>query len=82
MDNYGAYVLIQSQPQKTQEVWRALQDIPYVKKAHQTAGRFDAVLYLEANDEKEIYTAIVEKIRRIDGVQHSETLFAPKSFQK
>lgn len=82
MENFNAYVLIQTQPQKTQECWKALQDIPYVKKAHLTAGRYDVVLYLEANEEKQLYNSIVDRIRKIDGIQYSETLFAPQSFQQ
>jgi len=75
-----AYVLISSESRNTNETFGRLMDIPGVKSAYQTTGRWDAILFVECDDWNALPRLVVDKIRNLEGVRHTETLFAFERF--
>lgn len=73
-----AYVLVRTQPNKTENCWNRLREIPGIKTAHTTTGRYDAILYVEGKTENDLIDTVVHKIRNVEGVTYTETLWAPK----
>lgn len=71
-----AYVLVSTDPKGTNDTFGRLCDIQGVKSAYQTAGRYDSVLWVEAENYNDIPKIVCDKIRSIEGVRHTETLFA------
>ncbi|MFH1017719.1 MAG: Lrp/AsnC ligand binding domain-containing protein [Pseudomonadota bacterium] len=71
-----AYVLVSTEPRKHTETYNHLCDIPGVKSAHQTTGRYDVILWCEANDASAMSKMVIDKVRGVDGIRRTETLFA------
>ena len=72
----NAYVLVSTEPRTHTETYRRLCDIPGVKTAYQTTGRYDVILWCEATDISSMSKMVIEKVRTVDGIRRTETLFA------
>ena len=68
-----AIVYIRTDPGKALALLDAVKNLPGVKFAAATAGRFDIVARIEAADLKALGDAVVSKIQNIPGVRYTET---------
>jgi len=68
-----ACVLIKAVPTKMDNILKSILELPEVKKAYFTYGRFDIVCFLEAEDSAKV-SSLTAKINSIEGVRSSETL--------
>ena len=68
----AAYVLINSEPSLTQEVFERLTTIPN-GKARQVTGPYDIVLVLEVESPEYIGKILRERVRPIRGVSNTVT---------
>lgn len=73
---FHAYVLCAIEPKYTQEAYRRLTDTQGIKHCHMTSGSWDAILYVEADDPQTLSKTVISKVRSIEGVRRTETLFA------
>lgn len=76
MNKTWAYVLVSMEPRYTNETYRKICDTPGVKSAYQTTGRWDAICWVEGNGPEDICRTVIEKVRKIEGITRTETLFA------
>ena len=82
MTNFHAYVLLRTDPLKTENCFKRLCDTPGVKRAHYTVGHYDTILWVEGKDEKDLFDIITNKVRKIEGVCFTETLWVPEELNK
>ena len=68
-----ACVLLKVVPTKADRILAIVRDMKQVRKAYFTYGRFDIVVFLEAEDYREL-RRITTKINEIKGVRSTETL--------
>lgn len=68
-----ACVLIKAVPTKMDAILKMLNEVPQVKKAYFTFGRFDLACFIEAGDPREV-SNITAKINSMEGVRSTETL--------
>ena len=59
----------------TYSIKEELEDIPTVVDVKETEGMYDIVLVMKSDSVEEIKQTIVNKIRLIDGIRSSLTLF-------
>jgi len=68
-----AIVYIRTDPRKALALLDKIKNLPGVKFAAATAGRFDIVARIEAADIKTLGDAVVGKIQGIPGIRYTET---------
>ena len=68
-----AIVYIRTDPGKALALLDKIKNLPGVKFAAATAGRFDIVARIEAADIKTLGDAVVGKIQGIPGIRYTET---------
>ncbi len=71
-----AYVLCATDPSETSEVYRTLTSIEGVVSCHHTTGSWDVVCLVEGETPQDISRLVRNKIRAVQGVRNTETLFA------
>lgn len=71
--NCCAYVAIKTDPKTTKDVFRRLHDTRGVKQANTVTGRYDIIVRLEADSQRDVFNAVMSEIRTYPGVQHTET---------
>jgi DNA-binding Lrp family transcriptional regulator len=69
-----AYVLINADVGKENDVLRELKKVPSVKEAYFVYGVYDIVAKIETNDVRELKEVVVTKIRRLDYVRSTLTM--------
>jgi DNA-binding Lrp family transcriptional regulator len=69
----SAYALIRITPNKVKNVVKGLGEINGVKKTDPVTGPFDAIVFIEANDMKELGKVILADIHSLDGVIDTTT---------
>jgi DNA-binding Lrp family transcriptional regulator len=69
-----AYVLINADVGKENDVLRELKKVPSVKEAYFVYGVYDIVAKVETNDVRELKEVVVTKIRRLDYVRSTLTM--------
>jgi DNA-binding Lrp family transcriptional regulator len=69
-----AYVLINIEPGKTEDVVRLVRSVENVRFSFLVAGRYDMIASIEAKDMKDISDIVCSKIRSIQGISKTETL--------
>ncbi len=67
-----AYILVNTEPARTQEVVKQLRDIPgaFVREV---LGPYDVVVELEADTQEDITAALRHRIRPINGITDTVT---------
>jgi uncharacterized protein with GYD domain len=67
-----AYILVNTEPARTQEVVKQLRDIPgaFVREV---LGQYDVVVELEADTQEDITAALRNQIRPINGITDTVT---------
>lgn len=71
-----AYVLIKTEVKKEQDVYDALVNLEEITGLYKLFGEYDLIAKVEARDFGKISDAIVDKIRKIQGVSDTHTLAA------
>ena len=61
--NYCAYVAIKTDPKTTKEVFRKIADTRGVKQAHLVTGRYDMLILVEGEQQKNIFNTVLSEIR-------------------
>jgi DNA-binding Lrp family transcriptional regulator len=69
-----AYVLIVTDPVRTKDVMRKIQEIPEVSESHEVMGPYDIIVEISAQDLAEIPPILGERIRRIEGIESTTSL--------
>jgi DNA-binding Lrp family transcriptional regulator len=69
----SAYALVRISPNKVKTVVQEARKIPGVKVVHPVTGPYDAIIYLEAADMKELGKVILAEIHGLDGVIDTTT---------
>ncbi len=77
-----AIVLLKVQPKKVNAVANALLEIKNVSEVYSVGGRFDIVAMIRAQDNDGLATTVTEGFLTVDGIEHSETLIAFRTFSK
>jgi DNA-binding Lrp family transcriptional regulator len=73
-----AIVLITSNPGKDREVANNLKNVEGVGNVYLAAGRYDVVAEVQAPDDDSMLALIYDKIRRIDNIKKTHTMFCLK----
>jgi len=69
-----AYVLINADVGKENDVLGELKDIPSVKEAYFVYGVYDIVAKIETSDVRELKEVVVTKIRKLEYVRSTLTM--------
>ncbi len=69
----SAYALVRISPNKVKNVVNEAKKIPGIKLVHPVTGPYDAIIYLEAEDMKELGKVILAEIHGLDGVIDTTT---------
>lgn len=69
----SAYALVRISPNKVKNVVSDAKKITGVKVVHPVTGPYDAIIYLEAEDMKELGKVILAEIHGLDGVIDTTT---------
>ncbi len=81
-DVYFAYVLINTETGKEDEVVEKISELEETKEVCVTYGTFDVVVKLEAPDSERLRDIILKKIRNMRGVRSTITLIGTKPLCK
>ena len=76
MKMISAYVLGKVEPNQEKKVVSGLKSIKGIKKAEITFGQYDFVAEVEAKDEIELKSILVDKVRLVSGIAATMTLIA------
>jgi DNA-binding Lrp family transcriptional regulator len=69
----SAYALVRISPNKVKNVVQDAKKIPGVKIVNPVTGPYDAIIFLEATDMKELGKVILAEIHGLDGVIDTTT---------
>jgi DNA-binding Lrp family transcriptional regulator len=69
----SAYALVRISPNKVQTVSADASKIPGVKNVHAVTGPYDAIIFLEASDMKELGKVVLAEIHGLEGVIDTTT---------
>ncbi|MFW9927262.1 MAG: Lrp/AsnC family transcriptional regulator [Candidatus Thorarchaeota archaeon] len=73
-----AYILMEIEIGKTDDVIKQLRQIDEATKVAVTTGSYDIVVLLEANNLEHLYDLTVEKIHKIAGIKDTQTAVVEK----
>jgi DNA-binding Lrp family transcriptional regulator len=73
-----AIVLITVNPGKDREVANNLNNIEGVENVYLAAGRYDVVAEVQAADDDRMLALVYDKIRKIDNIKKTQTMFCLK----
>jgi DNA-binding Lrp family transcriptional regulator len=71
-------VLITADPGRDREVANKVKEIQGVENVYLAAGRFDVVAEAQAPDDASMLSLTYDKIRVIDGIRETHTMFCLK----
>ncbi|HFE64374.1 AsnC family transcriptional regulator [candidate division KSB1 bacterium 4484_188] len=69
----SAYALVRVSPNKIKEVVEQVSEIKGIKQVHPVTGPYDAIVFIEAPDMKELGKVILADIHSLDGVIDTTT---------
>ncbi len=69
----SAYALVRITPNKVKNVVKEAENIQGVKKVNPVTGPYDAIVFLEAADMKELGKVVLAEIHSLDGVIDTTT---------
>ncbi|MBS3796065.1 MAG: Lrp/AsnC ligand binding domain-containing protein [Candidatus Thorarchaeota archaeon] len=82
MKRIGAYILMDIEISKTDEVVSKLREIEQARRISVTTGDYDIVLLLDVQDLEELYDITVQKIAHIPGIRETTTSVVEKVIAK
>ncbi|MFW9809332.1 MAG: Lrp/AsnC family transcriptional regulator [Candidatus Thorarchaeota archaeon] len=77
-DKVLAYVLMEIEIGKTDDVVQQLRQIEEATKVAVTTGSYDIVVLLEANNLEHLYELTVQRIHKIPGIKDTQTAVVEK----
>ncbi len=77
-----AIVLLTVERDKINPVAERLADIDGITEVHSVAGRYDLVVIIRVKDNDRLADLVTEHIRKIEGIEKSETLIAFRVYSK
>jgi DNA-binding Lrp family transcriptional regulator len=81
-DKVRAYILMDLELGRTDEVVEAIRRIDEVTNVAVTTGNYDAVVLLETNTLEELYDITVQKIHKIPGIKETQTAVVEKMIRE
>ncbi|MEJ2048546.1 MAG: Lrp/AsnC ligand binding domain-containing protein [Calditrichota bacterium] len=69
----SAYALVRVSPNKVKDVVQEIQEISGVKQVHPVTGPYDAIVFIEAVDMKELGKVVLAEIHSLEGVIDTTT---------
>jgi DNA-binding Lrp family transcriptional regulator len=78
VDSVMAYVLMEIEIGKTDDVVESLRKIPQATKVAVTTGGYDIVVLLEVGNLEELYDITVHHIHTISGIKDTQTAVVEK----
>ena len=73
-----AYILINAEQGKEQEVYEKVLDLSEISGAHIIFGEWDVICKVKLNSSEDLGTFILDKIRPLGGVNITSTLIVAK----
>jgi len=70
-----AIILIISEPGKDREIAGKIKKIKGVENVYLTAGRYDVVAEIQAQDDASMLSLAYDKVRIIKGIKETHTMF-------
>jgi DNA-binding Lrp family transcriptional regulator len=77
-----AIVLLNTQRDKVNAVAEHIADLDGVTEVYSVAGRYDLAAVVRAKDDEQLANVVTRDIRRIDGIEKSETLIAFRVYSR
>ena len=77
-DKVHAYILMDVELGKTDEIVESIRKIDEVTNVAVTTGNYDVVVLLETNSLEELYEITVQKIHKIPGIKETQTAVVEK----
>lgn len=77
-----AIVLINAVAQETNRIAEELSGIPGVSEVYSVAGNYDLVAIVRVRDNELLAELITDKMRRVTGINRTETLIAFRAFSR
>ncbi len=77
-ESVKAYVLMEIEIGRTDEVVEGLRKIPQATKVAVTTGGFDIVVLLEVDSLEELYEVTVHRIHQLPGIKETQTAVVEK----
>ena len=69
----SAYALVRITPNKVKDVVSQISEIKGIKQVHSVTGPYDAIVFIDAADMKELGKVILADIHSLDGVIDTTT---------
>ena len=70
----AGFILIKTKTHREEEVLRILRKTPEIEEAHPLFGEYDLIAKVTARDFKGVSSIVLNKIRNLEAVVHTETL--------
>jgi DNA-binding Lrp family transcriptional regulator len=77
-----ALVLLNVERDKINSVAEKLTALPGVTEVYSVAGKYDLAAIIRAKENDELAAVVTEHIRRVEGIEKSETLIAFRVFSR
>jgi DNA-binding Lrp family transcriptional regulator len=77
-----AFVLMNVQRGRVNDVAHKLADMEGVSEVYSVAGRYDLVAVIRAKSNEELAEVVTDHMQKIGDVRHTETLIAFQSFSR
>ena len=77
-----ALVLLNVERDRISTVAEEIAAIPGVTEAYSVAGRYDLAVIIRVKESDQLAAVVTDRIRKIDGIQQSETLIAFRVYSK
>ena len=77
-----ALVLLNVERDKINSVAEKLTALPGVTEVYSVAGKYDLAAIIRAKENDELAAVVTEHIRRVEGIERSETLIAFRVFSR
>ena len=70
----AAFVLVNVDPGKENEVFKSLVKVPEIKGLKLVFGEYDLIARIEVEDYKSVGKVVVDKVRSVKGISGTKTL--------
>jgi DNA-binding Lrp family transcriptional regulator len=77
-----ALVLLNVEREKISAVAETIAAIPGVTEVYSVAGRYDLAVMIRTKENEQLAAVVTDRIRKVAGIQHSETLIAFRAYSK
>ncbi|MBI2352124.1 MAG: Lrp/AsnC ligand binding domain-containing protein [Deltaproteobacteria bacterium] len=77
-----ALVLLNVVRDKVNEVAEKIADMKGVSEVYSVAGRYDLAVVIRVKDNEQLADVVTKEIRKVDGIEKSETLIAFRVYSR